>query len=293
LENLPWITKVWSLPRTRGQARLRDSWPVIRGLRQQHFDRSVDFGGNDRGAILSLVSGARQRLGAVDKTNLLYKICYSQEVHTTTLPPAWVQRHLQLLSAWNIPAPVSTRLEIVADPALAEEAARLLPAGMIVCHLGTSQPRKEWPLERWQEFYRLARATGFSLAFSSGTSERERALLAGLQKMEPKIFALPSLPSLKLFLAVLRRARAVIAGDTGPLHFAAGLGVPVVGLFGTPDSLLRTAPLYQENQMVKSAAPGSAENLLGAENSDDQQNWLADIRAGRVLATVIAAVGSH
>jgi heptosyltransferase-3 len=150
LENLPWITKVWSLPRTRGQARLRDSWPVIRGLRQQHFDRSVDFGGNDRGAILSLVSGARQRLGAVDKTNLLYKICYSQEVHTTTLPPAWVQRHLQLLSAWNIPAPVSTRLEIVADPALAEEAARLLPAGMIVCHLGTSQPRKEWPLERWQ-----------------------------------------------------------------------------------------------------------------------------------------------
>ena len=28
--HLPWLTKVWSLPRTRGRARLRDSWPVIR-----------------------------------------------------------------------------------------------------------------------------------------------------------------------------------------------------------------------------------------------------------------------
>ena len=58
LANLPWIKKVWALPRTRGRARVRDSWPVIRALRREKFQRAVDFGGNDRGAILSFLSGA-------------------------------------------------------------------------------------------------------------------------------------------------------------------------------------------------------------------------------------------
>jgi len=54
----------------------------------------------------------------------------------------------------------------------------------------------------------------------------------------------------------LCRAQAVISGDTGPLHFAAGLGVPVIGLFATGDSLCRAAPIYRPEQIV--AAPACA-----------------------------------
>jgi ADP-heptose:LPS heptosyltransferase len=291
LEHLPWITKVWSLPRTRGRARFRDSWPVIRGLRREGFDRSVDFGGNDRGAILSFLSGARDRLGMADKVNLLRKIGYSQTVSTQILPPAYVQNYLQLLRPWQVPAPKSLHLEIAADPALAAEAALRLPAGRVVCHLGTSQLRKEWPLSRWQEFYRAATAAGWSLAFSAGANAREQALLAGLRQLEPDIFALPALPSLKLFLAVLHRARAMVAGDTGPLHFAAALGVPVVGLFGADDSLLRAAPNYGEKHLVRStefAAEGGSFTSLGPE---DPRSCVACIPAERVLAALTEVVG--
>jgi ADP-heptose:LPS heptosyltransferase len=279
LEHLPWITKVWSLPRTRGRARIRDSWPVIRALRRERFDRSVDFGGNDRGAILSYLSGARTRLGVMDKPRLIQKFCYTQAVAAGTLPPSWSQRHLHLLDAWQIPPPRSAALEIAADPALADAAAQLLPDGRVLCHLGTSQPRKEWPVARWREFYRLARAAGIPLAFSTGTNAREQALLAELQALEPDIFVLPPTGGLKLFLAVLRRARAVVAGDTGPLHFAAGLGVPVVGLFGTEDSLVKAAPMYAENQIVKSG------EILPAD-VDPDRSCLADIRPEQVLAAL-------
>jgi ADP-heptose:LPS heptosyltransferase len=63
LQYMPGLTRVWAFPRRRGRAKPTLSWPVIRALRQERFDRSIDFGGNDRGAIVSLFCGARERLG--------------------------------------------------------------------------------------------------------------------------------------------------------------------------------------------------------------------------------------
>ena len=251
LEHLPWLTKVWPMPRTRGKARIRDSWPVIRALRRERFDRSVDFGGNDRGAILSFLCGARERLGTLESGQWWRrKICYTRAVPAETLPDSWVRRHLGLLSACHVPPPKSTRLEIYADPALSGEAATFLPDARVICHLTTSQPKKEWPVSRWAEFYRLAAAAGHALAFSSGINPRERALLDELKAMEPDIVALPPTPDLRLFLAILQRAKLVAAGDTGPLHFAAALGVPVIGLYAIGDSLLHTAPIYGEDSVI-------------------------------------------
>ena len=202
-----------------------------------------------------------------------------------------IQRHLQLLSAWQVRPPKSAHLEIVADPALAGEAAKLLPDGRILCHLGTSQPRKEWPVARWQEFFRLTQAAGLALAFSAGNNERERHLLAELKRVEPNIFALPPISDLKLFLAVLGRARLVIAGDTGPLHFAAGLGVPVLGLFGTADSLLRSAPIYKPRQIIKGGVCFCDANGLHSANCQDAQPCMAAIRPEPVLAALQNEIG--
>src|SRR5438270_3395197 len=46
LQNLPWLTRVWTLPRSRGPATFKASWPVIRALRRERFDYAIDFGGN-------------------------------------------------------------------------------------------------------------------------------------------------------------------------------------------------------------------------------------------------------
>lgn len=288
LEHLPWIHRVWALPRTRGRARLRESLPFVRTLRGEHFSRVVDFGGNDRGSIMSFLSGAPIRLGPVDKKRLLQKFGYTQTVPTATLPPSWVQHHLGLLAAWQVPTPRSLHLEIAADPALAAEAARLLPADRVLCHLGTSQPRKEWPPARWQEFYRLARAAGYHLVFSSGTNAREQALLTELKKLEPEAPMLPKTASLKLFLAVLKHAKAVVAGDTGPLHFAAGLRVPIVGLFATGDSLLKAAPVYPSPNVVRGGECFCDAKQLHSATCADGCPCIAGIRAEEVLARLKA-----
>ena len=291
-QHLPWLTRVWPMPRRRGRASFGQSWPVLRALRRERFDRSVDFGGNDRGAIISFLSGARRRLGPLEESSKWFKkLCCTESVAAETLPPSWVRRHLELLAAWQVPPPQSSRMEIRADPSLAAEAAKLLPENRILCHLATSQPKKEWPLPRWAEFYRLASAAGMALVFSSGTNERERALLADLKKLEPGICILPPVPDLSLFLAVLNRARAAVSGDTGPLHFAAGLGVPVVGLCATSDSIARIVPIYPPGHIVTASGCACELRLQNFAVCQDARPCMATILPEQVLAALKLAAG--
>lgn len=267
LENIPWIHKVWPMPRTRGKFRLKQTWPLIRALRQEKFDRAVDFGGNDRGALLSALSGAPIRLSYKgSKTKILQNLCYTQTVLVASLPQFWIPMHIQLLAAWGIKAPRSPHLELVADQTLAEAAKQYLPDNTILCHLATSQTKKEWPLSYWQALHQKAQAAGYKIAFSSGTNAREKQLLSDLQTLDSTIIALPALSDIRLFLAVLSRAKLLIAGDTGPLHFASGLGVPVIGLYATGDSIARAAPNYPEIAVIK--APQCACDIAQLELPD-------------------------
>jgi heptosyltransferase III len=250
LQHLPGLARVWAFPRRRGSAKPSLSWPIIRALREERFDRSVDFGGNDRGAVVSLLCGARQRLGPLWPGGFLgRRLCYT---HTRRLQPGGHQSltNFQLLSAWGIAAPDCPRIEIYADPTLAKVAEELLPRPAILCHVATSQPKKDWPLAHWAELYRHAAAAGQDLVFSSGITPREQALLRELKQQLPGAPVLPVLSDLSTFLAVLKRARLFISGDTGPLHFAAGLGVPTIGLFG-PSPACKWAPLGKQHRTLQ------------------------------------------
>ncbi|MGN6641618.1 MAG: glycosyltransferase family 9 protein, partial [Verrucomicrobiota bacterium] len=55
LENHPDVNRVWAFPRNRGKANLVQSWSVLRALRAERFDLSIDLVGNDRGALISLI----------------------------------------------------------------------------------------------------------------------------------------------------------------------------------------------------------------------------------------------
>jgi heptosyltransferase-1 len=51
-------------------------------------------------------------------------------------------------------------------------------------------------------------------------------------------------------IALVRRAGVVIAGDTGPLHLAAALDRPVVGLFGPTDPA-RNGPYGTQSRVLR------------------------------------------
>jgi len=248
-QQLPWLNRVWPMPRRRGSASLRETWPVVRALRRECFDRSVDFGGNDRGAILGYLIGARRRLGWTQPGGFFgRRFCYNQRVLLEDKLEHESARIMHLLSAWDIGSgPLEP--EIQSDPALDAAAAKLLPERGVLCHMASSQPNRQWPVRRWAGLYHLAVAAGQRIAFTTATGAREQSLSDDLKKLAPSAPVLPRAPELALFLALLKRAEVFISGDTGPLHFAAGLGVPTIALFG-PSSPARWAPIGARHRIL-------------------------------------------
>jgi ADP-heptose:LPS heptosyltransferase len=242
LKHLPWIQKVWGLPRKRGSARLKSTLPLIARLRSERFDRSVDFVGNDRGAIISAVIGAKTRLGLnAPKGFLGRRLCYSEAVDETTLN--LVRADLNTLASWGVPYPSSLRHELHPDTALRDFAVEQLPdPDTILCHLSASMPKREWPVVWWSEIAKKARDAGLPLVFSAGPEERDQSLLTELKSLSPDSHFLPTTKDLGEFLSILARARMFVGSDSGPFHFAVGLGTPSIGLFG-PMLPERVAPI--------------------------------------------------
>ncbi|HEV2436731.1 MAG TPA: glycosyltransferase family 9 protein [Verrucomicrobiae bacterium] len=261
-QHLPYLNHVWPMPRKRGRARFSQTWPMIRALRGERFDRSVDFASNDRGAILSRLIGARRRLGRDERGGFWgRKFCYTDRLAPETKPQHESARLVQLLSAWQIPPPPSLEAGIRADPSLADAAKKILPGDRaVVCHVASSQPKKEWPLAHWAKLLRLAAGAGFPVVFTTALVEREQALMAELKKLAPDAAILPPVPELPLFLAVLARAGVFLSGDTGPLHFAAGLGVPTISLFG-PSSPAQWAPIGERHRVLTGSSCSCDGNL--------------------------------
>lgn len=232
-QTLPWIDRVWPLPRTRGKARLLDSWPIVRALREENFDLSLDFIGNDRGALLSLAVGATVRIGLGAPRGFRgRRLCYHQIVPEAPLDWHETRRHLHFLRCVGLSADAPLALELHAAPHLASTAATILPEGTVIGHVTTSKPLKEWPVPHWLALARRSLAAGVPFVFAAGPGAREQAILRELKEAAPEIPHLPQITGLDLYLAVLARARALVSGDTGPMHFAAGLGVPTLSLFG-------------------------------------------------------------
>jgi ADP-heptose:LPS heptosyltransferase len=282
LQNLSWISRVWPMPRRRGRASLSLTWPVIRALRREQFDRSVDFASNDRGAILSFFIGARQRLGWVQRGGFLGRqFCYNQRVISENQVRHESARLAHLLSAWNI-KPSSLAAEIRADPALVAVAEKLLPPGKILCYIASSQSKKEWPLAHWASLHQVAAAAGTELIFTTGIGAREETLLKDFRRLAPAAPVLDPVPDLALYLATLQRAEAFVSGDTGPLHFAAGLGVPTLSLFG-PSSPAQWAPVGMQHRSLT----GSACTCGNVGVCESAKHCLATITPEQVFAELL------
>ena len=126
-------------------------------------------------------------------------------------------------------------------------------ADPVVClHAGSARPEARWPAERFAEVgRRLAEAGGRVVLFGA---HGDRALCASIANAIPGAISLGGETSLPVLAALLQRSALLVTNDSGPMHMAAALGVPLVVPFG-PEPPRRFGPRGRATCLVF-AAPG-------------------------------------
>jgi heptosyltransferase I len=239
----------------------RGSWhavvATIRRLRVVKYTVALDFQSLYRSAILAWLSGAPRRIG--------FDFSYARErgaslFYTEKVMPRRkhkVEHNIELVESLGVRVN-AFRFPLTVSAAAQEQVDRVLSANSIrdyfVLSPGGGWGSKCWPAERYGELHReLARKYGLRGVISFSAGERELAETVRRAAGDPS--PLVELFDLAQLMALLLRAKILIAADTGPLHLASALGTPVVGLYGPTDPL-RNGPYSPKDIVVRNATAG-------------------------------------
>jgi lipopolysaccharide heptosyltransferase I len=250
---------------TRGWRRLGGLATAARAVRSlasrlaaARFDVVIDLQGLIKSGLLVALTRAPQRVGYArrDLREPLSAIFTNRRLDR----PAGrhvVEQYLALLEPLGLGAPV-LEFRLPSEPAAEAGADAFFAASglkprdrVVVLNPGAGRPDKRWPTDRFAALARrladesMARVV---VVWGPGEDIAARAITDGTGG---RVTMAPPTDLLQL-IALLRRASVVVAGDTGPLHLAAALGRPCVGLYG-PTAAWRNGPYGPGHRALQGA----------------------------------------
>lgn len=251
-------------------------------LRDFAADVAIDLQGLLKSSVATWLSGAAVRIGhAPPASREQAWRAYTHPVDTTVAHV--VERNCDLLSPLGVVAtmpefdmphwPVSRlRMQQWLQ-------SQRLCAAPVVINPGAGWRSKLWPAERFAALTRgLHRRDGVpSVVVWAGDAERATAERIVTDSLGAAILAPQT--TLQDLGELARLARAFISSDTGPLHLAAAVGTPCVGLFG-PVPGVRNGPYGTQHVCVE---PATALRPAWSDRKTDTLS-MAGIEVDAVLA---------
>lgn len=228
-----------------------------RQLRWFDADVTLDLQGLMKSAVVSLASGARMRIGHARPESR--ECAWLAATHPVAPTAAHVvDRNLGLLAPLGVqpdtPSFGMPRWPVSRMRMERWLASQRLPLPPVLLNPGAGWSSKRWPVERFTMLARaLSRRDGQPAIVvwggdqERGAAERIVAASAGAAIAAPQT-------SLQDLGELCRLARLFISGDTGPLHLAAAVGTPCVGIFG-PVPAERNGPYGRGHVCVEPPPP--------------------------------------
>lgn len=213
---------------------------LIRRVRKERYDLVIDLFGNPRTALVTFASGARDRVG--------YRFRGRQYAYSLLVEPRGGKVHntqfnLDALEALGI-AIQDRNLYFNYSPADLQyvdsflEQASLNGRLLMGINAGGGWYTKRWGLEKFAALAdRLIDTYGCSILLIWGPGQLPDVEQMKAQMRHPAIIPPPTtLPQLG---ALLSRLSCVVSNDSGPMHIAAAVGTPVLGIYGPTNPLLQ------------------------------------------------------
>jgi len=238
----------------RGRFRPVLAW--LNNLRRRRYDLVLDAQGLARSGIFAWVTRAQRRIGYARAPELAW-LAYTIRVRAPASAHT-VDRMLELARAGG--AEPVTDLALHAPPEDRDVVEREFgPAfAPIVLAPTSAWPGKRWPIERFATLAERLLETGgdgSTVALVGAPHEREQCRpLLELAERRARVLDLIGRTSIGRLMALIERARLVVANDSAALHMAAGFGRPLIALFG-PTDIARVGPYGREGDAMQRLEP--------------------------------------
>ena len=242
VERAEGVDRVWPLEGT-ARSWLEQAW----ALRAERFDLAVDLQGLFRSGVLARLSGAPIRIGFANGREGSPWF-YTRRVEVPTAEMHAVDRYLLVAAALGVRVQGSPqfRFKILdSDMAMVRDLLRSkgvsLDQPWIAMNVSARWPTKQWFPGSFAAVLDRLHQKGLGPVIVIG-SAGDRHDVEQLRTLTNSPFVdLTGTVPLGSLPALLSKAAAMITNDSGPMHIAAALGVPVAAIFG-PTSAIRTGP---------------------------------------------------
>ncbi len=238
-------------------------------IRKRNLDLLLDFGPWARlNAIFAALSRAKfiagfRTTGQHRHYGYDLAVDHLADVHE-------LDNYRRLLSDLKITCRQRPRIARARIPSILDERLR---KPYLVFHLwpgGTGSKLKQWPIERWVKLAEHFIATGYRIVLTGGPSQgvaNDRVIDAVTSARRRFIYNQAGL-SLATTAALMLAAALVVSVDTGVMHLAAALEVPLVALMG-PACSKRWGPVSDLAVVLESPLSGCGYLNLGFEIPGD------------------------
>jgi len=209
---------------------------LMRYLRRQKFDLTIDLFGNPRTALQCWITGAATRVGGDFRgRRQLYTVRVPQDDQLRSA----IDFHWKSFAAIGL-ASGDNRTEVFVSDAerawaqeyLSSKGVRLNQP-VIGFHPGATWPNKRWPAQKFGQVAQHLLREGLHVLITQGPNEREfaEAVVQEVGEASRKPIVLDVL-NLRQLAAVLALLSVYVVNDCGVMHLAVAVGTRTLGIFG-------------------------------------------------------------
>lgn len=252
LENNPAIDEILCLDNKGEHKGAAGLFRIIGSLKKRGYSHIIDLHSNLRSRVIStfLKSTVMRYDKQILKRRLLKKGLKADTVHT-------VEAYTGALAGFGIaPSKVSPLISISKEESdKAKNRLKAMEVGeeelLVGFNAGAKWPTKMWPEESFAELGRmLSEKTGCRVIIFGGPEEKDLG-----ERLSEKIghgaLSLAGHTGLRESAALMEKCRLFVSNDSGPMHMATAVGIPVIAIFGPTVKGFGFFPLGDKNRIVE------------------------------------------
>ena len=218
---------------------------LTHALRQEKYDLTIDLQGAVRSAFIARLARARTIAGEAVPREPIARHLFNHQIATKGVHV--VEQALEVTSAAvGMPLPMVAP-DLPVDPKAEEWRDAIVKGRYAVINPGAGWGAKRWPPDRYAEVARSLAERGYQVFINASIEERELGNSVVIASCGAAQMVACSISEL---ISLLRRTSLFIGGDTGPLHLAAALQRPCVGIYGPTDPA-RNGPFGTPSRVLR------------------------------------------